>query len=878
MKKLLTVAWFCLAVAGVAAQKIRGRVTDEQNQPMPYLTVFEEGTSNGTTTNSEGEYFLEVGEGRKRIVFRYLGYQTEVRQAEVRQGQILVLDVQMQPQPIVLKEVQVSSKDEDPAYAIMREAQRKRKFYLNQVERFECRVYIKGLQRIVNAPKRILGRDIILPGLDKNRSGIIYLSESLSHYYFEAPDKEKEVMIASKVSGNNRGFSWNSALAFRFNLYENSIATIGERNFISPLAAASFVHYRFKYLGEYKENGLTINKIQVIPRAKGAPLFSGYIYIQDSTWRIHSTDLYITKDAGVDFVDSLRIRQQYVPVSEQVWMLGSQVIEGSGGIELLGIKVKFSGSYTGVFSSYILPSKYYAKNNPSSDLQGGSGSKNSDKKTLPDNLRRKTTKKVTRKNNVSSSGDKADSSASLPNRLDEPYDKKFFGGELIRVEKQANITDTSYWARIRPVPLTEEEISDYALKDSIRRVTESAAYKDSVDGIRNKFKPINLLTGYRYNKSSARMNFDLSAPINGIGFNTVEGWALDWNLRMNRYDSTRTRNTSVFGNLHYGFTLGRPYGSAGMSHRFNAFDRFYLLAEVGNKAVQFNPDVIPPMHNTIYTLWAEQNFMKLYEKAYVLAQSGIEAARGLNLLASLRWERRSPLTNAETLPDFLRRDVPGRTYTSNDPLNPLSENPAFQAHNALIFKAVIRYQPGSRYRTFPNRRIFLGSDYPIFTLAYAKGTAEIDYDYIGFSAEDDLNLGMAGSLEYDFSAGTFLNAKRLQFMDFKHFNTTQTVFNPSALRSFRALPYYEYSTSGAFLEAHVEHHFNGFIFNKIPLLKKLRWQEVLGLHWLRTEQLRGYAEFTFGIEKILKILRADYVMVWQENQRAGNAFRIGIGF
>jgi hypothetical protein len=115
-------------------------------------------------------------------------------------------------------------------------------------------------------------------------------------------------------------------------------------------------------------------------------------------------------------------------------------------------------------------------------------------------------------------------------------------------------------------------------------------------------------------------------------------------------------------------------------------------------------------------------------------------------------------------------------------------------------------------------------------------------------------------------------------MDFKHFNTTQTIFNPSELRSFRALPYYQYSTSGTFFEGHVEHHFNGFLFNKIPLLKKLRWQEVAGLHVLYTEQLQEYAELTVGIEKIFKILRVDYVMIFQRDQPMGNAFRLGIGF
>lgn len=876
MKHLLAFTWLLSIFFTAQAQRIRGRVTDEQNQPLPHLTVFEEGTTNGTTTNAQGEYFLEVSEGKKRIVFRYLGYQTETREVNLVKGQVITLEVQMKPQPIVLKEVEINSRDEDPAYAIIRAAQRMRKFYLHQVERFECQVYIKGLQRIINAPKKILGRQVTIPGLDKDRSGIIYLSESLSRYYFEAPDKEKEVMIASKVSGNNRGFSWNTALAFKFNLYENSLPSIADRNFISPIASTAMVHYRYKYLGEFRDKNVVVNKIQVIPRMKGAPLFSGFIYIQDSTWRIHSTDLYITRDAGVDFIDTLRIRQQYIPVTEQVWMPSTQVIEGSGSISFFGVKLKFSGSYTGVFSSYKLPSKYYT----TSSVGSSTGKTTSTLQKAPASSARLTRKNPTTWQKKSSKTDKkiapADSAANVAS-LDQPYDKNFFKGELIKVEQEANQTDSAYWEQVRPIPLTEEEQRDYVLKDSIRRVVESPAYKDSIDAVSNKFTLLNILAGYRYNKSSRRMSLDISPPINGIQFNTVEGWALDVNLKFNSYDSTRTRYTSLLSNVHYGFTLQRFYGSIGFSHRFNALNRFYVQAEVGNRAVQFHPHAIPFSHNTSYTLWAEQNFMKLYEKAYGLLQSGMEVARGLNLQASLQWERRSPLTNADDLPRFWQRDLPHREFTSNDPQNPLNNAPSFIAHHAFLVEMRVSYQPGAQYRTFPNRRIFLGSPYPTFVLHYRKGIGGTRFDVWQLSVEDLINLGMLGSLEYEVAAGGFFNNKQVQFMDYKHFSTTQTIFNPSDLRSFRALPYYQFSTKEMFAEIHAEHHFNGFLFNKIPLLKKLRWQEVIGFHGLYTPQLQGYAELTLGIERIFKLFRIDYVLLLQDQQGIANAFRIGLG-
>ncbi len=65
-----------------------------------------------------------------------------------------------------------------------------------------------------NVPEKIMGRDIFIDGLDSSRSGIVYLSESVSEVFIQKPDQKKEIMISSKVSGRSQGFSWNSALEF----------------------------------------------------------------------------------------------------------------------------------------------------------------------------------------------------------------------------------------------------------------------------------------------------------------------------------------------------------------------------------------------------------------------------------------------------------------------------------------------------------------------------------------------------------------------------------------------------------------------------------------------------------------------------------------
>lgn len=96
--------------------------------------------------------------------------------------------------------------------------------------------------------------------------------------------------------------------------------------------------------------------------------------------------------------------------------------------------------------------------------------------------------------------------------------------------------------------------------------------------------------------------------------------------------------------------------------------------------------------------------------------------------------------------------------------------------------------------------------------------------------------------------------------------------------NFQLLDYYFYSTTDYYLNAHYEHHFNGFIFNKFPLLRKLKLQAVAGINYLYTEESRNYWELGFGIEHIFKVARVDIFTSFQDGSHLDTGFRLGFGF
>ena len=76
---------------------------------------------------------------------------------------------------------------------------------------------------------------------------------------------------------------------------------------ISPLSPTALAYYKFKYEGDFTENGQLVNKIRVIPKASGENVFSGVINIIEDSWYIHSLDLKFNDDNSTNNVMSMDV-------------------------------------------------------------------------------------------------------------------------------------------------------------------------------------------------------------------------------------------------------------------------------------------------------------------------------------------------------------------------------------------------------------------------------------------------------------------------------------------------------------------------------------------------------------------------------------------
>ena len=817
----IKITLFLLFIGQFIYAQVTGLITDKNNKSLPFVNIYLKSTNTGTTTNNDGNYILNLKKtGHYTIIFQYLGYKTISKEVHISSFPYS-LNITLLEDAVGLNEVVVSSK-ENPANKIIRSAITNRKANALIRTNFKADFYSRGIFRIKDAPDKILGQEIgdMGGGLDSTRSGVIYLSETISKIS-KSQKKFKEKIIASKVSGNDNGFSFNQASEVNYNFYSN-LVTINDATIISPISNYAFNYYKYQLINSYYENKQLINKIKVTPKRTTDNAFSGFIYIVENSWQIYGLELSVTgKQIQEPVLDKLFLKQNYsYSIKDKLWSLFSQSIDFKFG--MFGFNI--DGRFTAVYSNYNFQ---------------------------PD------------------------------------FTKKTFTNEVLAFEEKANKKDTLFWNKIRPVPLTLEESRDYKLKDSIKVIRKSKKYLDSIDSKQNKFKITNLLLGYTYQNSFKNWRINIGSPILNSMFNTVQGWHTNMDVSFYKNYKKEHRNLWVNTVLDYGFSDKQFRASGKFRYQFNQKTRPTISIAGGRKIVQFNTSKpISPVINAMSSLIFERNYAKFYDKTFAEIGFGSELINGLRMSSSLAYENRKPVFNTTNYVTFNRDAI---VYSSNNPLQPDNyTTPAFNAHQIYKFKIEATINFAQQYISLPDRKVNLWTlKYPRLRLKYTKGfgasESNYNYDYVQANIYQHFDIGNKGTFAYNLTAGKYLKTKRISFTDYKHFIGNQTHVNLSGsyTNSYYLLPYYDLSTNSEFAELHVQHHFNGYLFRKIPLVNKLQWELVLGAKALLTKENKPYTEYAIGIDNIgfgkFRFLRVDYVRS-NLNGITSDGFMFGLNF
>lgn len=859
LKNVFFSALFLFPFLSSLASGIHGTVKADDGSPLAYATIFVKQTGTGTTTNADGYYEILLPPGNYELVYQYLGYQTEVRQIEISE-RFTEMNIIMKTQATLLQTVTVRAGKEDPAYTIMRRVIAKASYHINQIDRYTAEVYIKGTGKLKDYPwiaKRALEKD----GVEKGR---VYISESVSEIEYTRPNNFKEKVISVNSVGDDNSTSPNRFIFGSF--YEPMIAGT-----VTPFSPKAFSYYRFEYQGTFKDRDYEISKIKVIPRSKGDDVVDGIIYIVEDWWSIHSLDIHTSK-LGIDFFT----KSMYAPVDDKAWLPVSHQFKIDG--KVFGFEFEYN--YLATIKDYAIelnPEIYVDQNKMEiideklDKKQAKEIEKNHDKDATQLHERLESGKEITRKElkTLIREYEKQE--------LKQQEDPEVLSNVDFKIDSGANKKDSTYWAIVRPVPLTKEEVRGYEKSDSISAVQKAKAEGDTVKNSKHKgFQPWDILTGDSYNISK-HSNFRIYFPLGG--FNTVEGWNVIYSLAFGTVlqDTSRTR-LMIRPVFRYAFAREKLSGYMNFTLRNK---KYHLDVNAGRYITQFNHATpIISVVNTFTTLFLEKNLTKLYERDFANISYKKIIGPFLTVNTDWTWAKRSMLSNSSDFKLVNRKTI--EDYTSNKPFNEELPDTGFASHEAVTASVGISARPWVKFRIRNGELNEINNSSPTLSVTFTKGfsavlDSEVDFDLIELGVKHNVDIGVRGTVHFWVKSGMFLNDREMYFMDYKHFMGNQTPFSTTdPVGSFRLLDYYRFSTSDKYFVANLHYQFRKFLVTTIPYVRLFGIRENIFVNYLATPTSKNYTELGYSIDGILRIFRLEVAAAFLDGQYLDYGFRLGI--
>ena len=911
MRFVIALLFTCFSLIPIFAQTVisglKGTVKTQKGEPLPFAAIAVPGTTIGTIANAEGKYQLDLKPGYYEIVFQYLGFKTGMKAFTI-ENRVETYDVTMEEQALNLGEVRIGSKDEDPAYTIMRRAIAKSRYHFLQVESYTAKVYSKSSFVITDLPLEFLyKKELKEAEKEANfKKGVPILNESVSEVTFRQPNNYSQKVMAARNS-QDKNFAGANAY-FLTSFYQPEVVKA-----VSPLSPRAFAYYKFEYEGSFRENGIEVNKIKVIPRSYGQGVYKGSIYIIENMWSIYSLNLQ-TVNNGIN----IEIKQLFNAV-QGVWMPVNQQFHINGG--LYGIKGKGDLVISQTFSKLKINPAFQA------DIVVVDGKKekevarevkvsNKDIKTQKLEELVAQQKKFSAKNLKKLMKEYEKQDLKAKEEKGEDMDMNFTRNDSTVVDSMANRRGEAFWDSIRTVPLTKAEVKSYTRLDSIIVVQEGTEeQKDSLkvaSGDSTKKGKGNgvigdILTGYTFKfgkKSPWRL--DYVSPLMGLQVNTVEGIVLngggfklryrfknDQNKPANGNDGTKGRmdrrspELTFKGLTRYSFAREKLMVSGGIDY---GWKRNMLSLSGGQGISQFNSEhPFHPLLNSVTTLFFEQNFMKIYQKDYVrLDFSTNQKNEHFEVKANIEYADRSDLQNVRNTDPYSLFNWKNRYFTSNFPDNaeyqPWSgmDSPrAMPAHQALTVGVYGSYKPWQKFKIRKGVKTYYDDESPQFSVNYRKGldlfNSDVNFDFLQIGFRHGFNLGIESKLSYKVGAGSFLNKKQIQFPDYQHFNGNLFFFQlGDALTTFRNLDYYYYSTGKEFAEAHLLTELRKFLLTQITWFRIMGIKENFFAHYLATPESKNYTELGYGLDIGIRFpLRVEVSNSFQNMKYRDTVFRIG---
>lgn len=824
------------------AQVVTGKITGEKNEPIPYATIFVAETREGTISNPDGNYRIQLEKGNYHFTVRSMGYIQELLEVNVNSDSIN-LNIKLKSQTFELKEVKVFPGKEDPAWFIIRKAIAKAPYYRQKIRHYEADMYIKANFFFSSIPS-VYKNKIEIDGRKLKelvKENVTYVIESQNKIAFTYPNKYEQKVISKKTSLT--GLDEPPVME----LMSSSFYDERPNNVISPLSSLALKHYKFRYEGYITVGKHDVFKIKVSPNRKSDELVDGYIYIVDKLWCIYNLDF-----KGQFEFFNYRIKQQFEDLGNGNWLPVSDNIDGN--VSMLGLKGQF---YYGVALKY----KVVEENN-FGEIQPGPEKPVATKTRVPGEKEKKLRAEAAALQEKEELTNREVKKTARLNRqiLKEQYKDTVLNDVFRTNYKVEEIKDTltnnyQFWDTIRAIPLTPAEMASYAITDSLMQMKLSK--NDSTKTV----KPVKKKTAFSKlvfgdwdlaKDSAIRLSYDGLLSTKNFDFNSVDGYKFRQHFEIDfKLDSGKQLH--ITPEIGYAFNRKAVYGSVITTTRNIFWKRGTVSLGLGKESRDFktSPPGIIPILNAASSWFFAENYMKLYETSFVKLQLSHRATNHLTVTASADYNHFVPLENNA---DYLFSEITG--FKPNIPGNMTAESKELAEQKSFSYMVGLNYYKRQRRPWIEESPFIFMKDFYNIGLQYHQGVKNVfssgsDFSYIDFSYHQQANISPSAGIDLHANAGYFFNQRQMHFSQFRHFKTNEIPFLLNFFtQSFQNVNDYELSTNKSYINLGGEIRTEYILLRYLSLINTNTWSESFHLNYIATPSVHSYWEAGYSLNSI----------------------------
>ena len=432
--------------------------------------------------------------------------------------------------------------------------------------------------------------------------------------------------------------------------------------------------------------------------------------------------------------------------------------------------------------------------------------------------------------------------------INEDHPSDFYRADnTVEILDSAKTRDDAYWIAHRHEPLSNQEVGIDNMIDSLNEVSFFKALKNLSYFATTGYYPLGKV--------------EIGSAFSLVSFNPVENFRTSLALRTSNNFS---RRLELGGKIAYGFGDEKFKYGANIRYNITPKKRGMLTSYYRYDIEQIGQSpTAAAIGSTFGTLFRTGPLDKLtmVQKAGINLEKDIK--KDLILYGGFEWKEFTALG----LANYVKFNPSTNLY---DTLGKITSSE---------FIARIRWTKNEEFISGSFDRTSVGSKYPILSLQGifgVKGLFGGNYNYqkIEFLMEHSRQIGVLGRIRYGFNAGYVFGTTAYPFLKVHEGNQSYWLLTST----FNKLNYFEF-ISDKYVGGFVENHWEGLLFDRIPLIKKLQWRLVTtgrityGAISSRhssemilpsfTKQFGNvpYAEVAVGIENIFKVGRVD--LVWR---------------